>query len=78
MSGRLARVWTGWKIIAHLIGNFQARLLLAFFYFLVVPPFALIVKIFKDPLALRPRSNDSLWVDGPVPDPSLEAAKKQF
>jgi len=77
MNGRRARAWERWKIIAHKIGNFQARLLLVIFYFVVVPPFALIVKLFKDPLTLTPPQQESLWVEGPVADRSLSAARKQ-
>jgi len=77
MSGRFARAWERWKVIAHKIGNFQARLILVIFYFVVVPPFALIVKLFKDPLTLHPPQKESLWVEGPVADPSLSAARRQ-
>ena len=46
-------VWERWKVVAHVIGNFQARVLLTVFYFLIVPPFALVVKLAKDPMGLR-------------------------
>ena len=49
-------VWAKWKVIAHKIGDFQARLLLAVFYFAVLGPFALSAKIFSDPLRLDPKS----------------------
>lgn len=77
MRGRFARAWERWKVIAHKIGNFQARLILVIFYFVIVPPFALIVKLFKDPLTLNPPQKESLWVEGPVADRSLSAARKQ-
>ena len=66
-----------WKALAHIIGNFQARVILFIFYFVVVPPFALIVKLFKDPLTLHLPQKDSLWVKGPVTDPSLSEARRQ-
>jgi len=72
------RAWEGWKVIAHAIGNFQARLLLSVFYFVIVPPFALIIRTAKDPLGLRPVSGDSVWVDRPVPDLSSDAARWQW
>jgi hypothetical protein len=77
MAGVLAKAWTRWKVIAGIIGNFQARLLLLIFYFTIVPPFALIVKLLKDPLMLRPPSGKSLWVEGPSADSSLPAARRQ-
>jgi hypothetical protein len=77
MKTLLARAWARWKVIAKIIGNFQARLLLSFFYFLVVPPFALIVKLFKDPLMLQPPKHDSLWVEGAQAARSLQEAGRQ-
>ena len=53
-SGRLRRVWAWWKRTAHTIGNFQARLLLTLCYFVVVAPFALLVRSLSDPLAIKP------------------------
>jgi hypothetical protein len=47
------RLWERWKALAHLIGNFQARLLLSIFYFLVLSPFGLGVRLLSDPLALK-------------------------
>lgn len=74
----LKLAWARWKVIAHIIGNFQARVLLTLFYFVVVPPFALIVKLFKDPLALRGGAGDSYWVSRPAPDPPELHGKRQF
>lgn len=47
-----ARIWHRWTIIAHRIGDFQARLLLSTFYFVVVAPFALGLRLCSDPLRL--------------------------
>jgi hypothetical protein len=46
----LKLIWSAWKGIAHKVANFQARLVLNLFYFVIVAPFALRVKIFSDPL----------------------------
>ena len=78
MRALLRRTWERWKVIAHIIGNFQARVLLSIFYFLVVPPFALIVKIYRDPLHLRHSKSDSFWISRPASDTSETAAKRQF
>jgi hypothetical protein len=74
----LKRAWARWKVVAHVIGNFQARVLLTLFYFVVVPPFALIVKLFKDPLALRGGAAESYWVSRPAPDPPEIHGTRQF
>jgi hypothetical protein len=78
MGAVVRRAWTRWKVIARVIGNFQARLLLSLFYFLVIPPFGLIVKLFKDPLMLRPPQNDSLWVTHASSELSWQEARRQF
>ena len=74
----LRRAWQRWKVIAHIIGNFQARVLLSLFYFLIVPPFALIVKVRKDPLRLRLIASPSGWIERPEPPPPSQAAHRQF
>ena len=47
--------WAKWKTIAHTIGDFQSRLLLSTFYFVVLGPFALSARAFSDPLKLGPK-----------------------
>ncbi len=49
----LSRFWKQWKLIAHKIGNFQSRILLNIFYFIILMPFGLGVKLFSDPLHLK-------------------------
>ena len=46
-------IWKYWKIVGHKIGNFQARLILSFFYFVLVCPFAAIVRFGSKPLRLK-------------------------
>lgn len=53
-------LWSRWKILALEVGTFQSRMLLSLFYFLVIPPFAAIVKIFTDPLGLK-KSPSAKW-----------------
>jgi hypothetical protein len=57
----LKRLWERWKSIAHKIGAFQSRVLLNFFYFLILAPFGLGVKLLSDPLRLK-RQNRSHWL----------------
>jgi len=72
------RAWRRWTVIAHIIGNFQARVLLSLFYFVIVPPFALIVKIAKDPLQLRLAAGATGWTERAEPPPPSQAAHRQF
>ena len=77
VKGVAVRAWERWQVVAHAIGNFQARVLLSAFYFVVVPPFALIVKT-KDPLGLRRRSRASGWIERAAVEVSSESARRQF
>ncbi len=78
-SGRwLGDAWIRWKRLAHVIGNFQARVLLTVFYFVIVPPFALIVRLLKDPLTLRrPRTAKTFWIERPPEGAPAERARRQ-
>lgn len=45
--------WRRWRKIARAIGNLQARLLLSFFYFVILSLFALALRRWADPLAIK-------------------------
>ena len=63
----------------HEVGNFQGRLLIGYFYFVVVTPFALLGRFARDPLDIkRPTSGVSSWKDRPAEQVTLEAARRQF
>jgi hypothetical protein len=74
----LRRWWEGWKAFAAEMGNYQGRLLLALFYFVVVTPFGIAVRLFSDPLQLRRTENISFWVERELFNHNLEDAKEQF
>ena len=50
--------WTNllerWKRFGKWLGDFQARLILTVLYFVIVAPFALIVRFAADPLSIKP------------------------
>jgi hypothetical protein len=73
----IRRLWARWKVVAEKIGHFQTRVILSLVYFLVVSPFALLVRISRDPLGLRgvDRSN---WVAKDDVAHDLDAARKQY
>jgi hypothetical protein len=48
----LRAAWNAWKRLARRIGDIQARILLTVFYYLVLGPFALVLRGRSDPLAL--------------------------
>jgi len=73
-----SRAWERWKVIAKKIGNFQSRVILTLFYLLIVPVFAIIVKVFKDPLHLRAPKGGSYWHERTTPHPTESTARRQF
>lgn len=74
---RLLKVsWQRWKVLAEKIGHFQARVLFALLYFLLVTPFALGVKIFADPLQMKKKAEK--WGNFHRQTLTLEDARKQF
>jgi hypothetical protein len=79
VSGHIfRRMWERWKAFAFETGNFQGRILFIFFYFLIVTPFGLLVRLFNDPLRLQHKSQPSFWVERPAPSTHLEDARRQF
>ena len=74
----LKLVWARWKVIAHAIGDVQARIILSVFYFAVVGPFALMVRLSSDPLRLSPQLTPVWLPREPAPGDALSAARRQF
>ena len=52
----MRRLWEGWKRFGKRVADVQARILLMFFYFVVLCPFALLVQLGSDPLAIKHRT----------------------
>jgi len=73
----LSKLWARWKAIATKIGNFQARLILSLFYFLIVTPFGLVMRFFADPLQIKPRATSTFWQPKTLPAHTLEEARRQ-
>ena len=57
-------------------GNLLARTLLTLLYFVVLGPFALVYRIFADPLHLRRQKNGN-WTRWTSANDTLAAARKQ-
>ncbi len=74
----LKKIWSAWKAVAHVIGDFQARLLLSLFYFVVMAPFALSLKVFSDPLQLRRTTSAGWLARNPFLHDGAAAARRQY
>jgi hypothetical protein len=71
----LERTWRTWNQIAHAIATFQARVLLAIFYALIMFPFGVFARLFLD--SLRTKHRPTQWLDRPCEIEDLEWAKRQ-
>ena len=74
----LRSLWKRWLVIARKVGEFQSRIILTLVYFVVMAPFALVVRWLSDPLRLR---GDPSWQTYPGNGgsaPSLNSARQQF
>jgi saxitoxin biosynthesis operon SxtJ-like protein len=69
-------LWTRWKAIAHVIGWVQSQVLLSVFYFVVLGPLALAMRLLGDPLRLR-SGTPTHWLERPVTDDIAAAARRQ-
>ena len=72
----LRRAWHAWKRFGRKVGDFQARIFLTIFYFVILAPFAMGVRLLADPLGLKQPGG---WhpVSPPV-DTATERARRQF
>ncbi len=74
------RIWEGWKKIARKIGDFNARVILTVFYFILLMPFAVMVRLFTDPLEIKKNTMKKGWhmkEEKPGVTP-MERAARQF
>ena len=69
------RLLASWRRFSRRMGNYQGRLILAFFYFTVVLPFGLLVSLLADPLCLRRKPE---WHRRPAGPVDVDQAKLQF
>jgi len=76
MRVALRRLWEGWKRVGRKIGDFQARVLLTVFYFVILAPFAMGVRLLADPLGLKQAGG---WrAVTPPDDTAIQRARRQF
>jgi hypothetical protein len=71
-----AGLWQWWKRIARKLGDAQARFILSVFYFLIMAPFALVIRFWSDPLRLK-RSYGWIRRSDP-PDAATKRAHEQY
>ncbi|MGH7790446.1 MAG: hypothetical protein ACRERC_26525 [Candidatus Binatia bacterium] len=75
--GFFGRVFDHWKRAAHSIGVVQTRFIMLAIYAVVVVPTGLLMRLFRDPLHLRPPQATN-WLPVRQADRSVESARQQF
>jgi len=75
--GFASAVWAHWKKVGHAVGVVQTRILMVIFYFIVVLPIGLVMRLAGDPLHLKPQKAGN-WTAHRHQDPSLDSARQQF
>ena len=73
----LKRFWEGWKRFGQWMGDAIARVILTIFYFTIFLPFGLMVRLFSDPLDLKPTGVEH-WVSRTTTDKVLEDVRSQY
>jgi hypothetical protein len=73
----LRKIWQAWKRIGKFMGDLIGRLVLTVFYFTLFVPFALGVRFFGDPLAMR-TSGRPKWLERKTNDLTLEDSRRLF
>ena len=78
MLRMLRTLWERWKVIARKIGDVQSRVMLVVFYFLILAPFGLAVRMLSDRLQLKQQSF-SRWLPKERKTTALwDSARRQF
>ncbi|HEY6419828.1 MAG TPA: hypothetical protein VIX59_12555 [Candidatus Binataceae bacterium] len=72
------RIWNGWKRVARKIGDFQARVILSVFYFVLLAPFALVSRLSSDSAAARQAAPHGWTLKSARTGTPMEEASKQF
>ncbi|MBI4436420.1 MAG: hypothetical protein HY590_03270 [Candidatus Omnitrophica bacterium] len=77
MKSVLRKGWEGWKAFARIIGNFNSRLILTLFYFLVVGISSLLIGRWQNTLRRHPPSQSN-WLPVSSKETDLSNTRRQF
>ncbi len=69
--------WRGWKEFGHLLGDWLARVVLTIFYFSVLIPFGIGVRLLSDPLHIKTKKTP-FWRPRTTGDQELKEVLRQF
>ena|SRR6266850_1635439 len=70
------RLWRAWQVVARAIGNLLSRIVTTAAFVVLLPLFALGLRLFSDPLELKPRP--PRWLPLPPPPSNVDEARVGF
>lgn len=71
------KAWKRFQAFGQVLGDFIGRLILTVFYFTVMLPLGIGVRLFSDPLDLR-AGEGSAWRDHGPSDRALDEGRRQY
>ena len=72
----LKQLWKKWRAFGQVMGDFVARIFMTVFYFTVAIPFGIGVRVFKDPLHLKPQQ--TRWLKRETKADTIEDARRLY
>ena len=73
----LKKLWLGWQRLGRWIGDQVARIFLVVFYFTVMLPFGLLVRLAQDPLDMRSKAGAG-WIARENQATTLDEAERLY
>jgi hypothetical protein len=78
LQGIRSVAWARLKVIATIVGDVNARVIVILFYFTILVPFGMLSRLFGDPLHLKPQQDSpTYWLNREPVQNELETAKRQ-
>ena len=75
----LKRLWHRWTGFSKRMGSFQSRVMLSFFFVIIVSPAAVLIKVLGDPLSIkRKKVMDTYWMTKTPSSTEIEDYRRQF
>ncbi len=69
-------LWKKWQAFGKALGDLIGRVVMTVFYFTVAAPFGLGVRLFRDPLGLKPQNPQ--WYERSSEAQPLEDARRAY
>jgi len=77
-NGLVKGLWRSWVKFSRRTSTFHGRIILSLFFFTAVPPFALAIRFFSDPLGIKNQGKKPRWLSRTDAGADLEQLRRQF